>query len=56
MRAPFAVMDRQQVVTVSMGIAVRQPGETSGEQLMRRADAALYQTKAAGRGHYKLHA
>ncbi|WP_159017435.1 sensor domain-containing diguanylate cyclase [Cognatiluteimonas profundi] len=56
MRAPFAVMDRQQVVTVSMGIAVRQAGETSSEQLLRRADAALYQTKAAGRGHYQLHA
>ncbi len=56
MRAPFAVMEKQQVVTVSMGIAVRQPGETSSEQLLRRADAALYQTKAAGRGHYQLHA
>jgi diguanylate cyclase (GGDEF)-like protein len=34
--------------TCSAGFAVRQPGETS-EAVMARADAALYQAKAAGR-------
>jgi len=35
-------------VTVSFGIAEMQPGESAGA-LMRRADQALYQAKAAGR-------
>jgi diguanylate cyclase len=35
-------------VTVSSGIAVRQPGDTP-ESLIDRADAALYRAKAAGR-------
>lgn len=38
------------VLTVSIGVAVREVGETiSGEELLRQADAFLYQAKAAGR-------
>ena len=47
-RAEFAQAARDYGVTVSAGIAHRQPGEGMGPQL-RRADLALYEAKAAGR-------
>jgi diguanylate cyclase (GGDEF)-like protein len=40
-------------VSVSCGVAERRAGE-SASQLLRRADAALYQAKAAGRGRSRL--
>lgn len=36
-------------MTVSIGIASLQPGDDDPEQMLRRADAALYRAKAAGR-------
>lgn len=36
-------------MTVSIGIASLQPGDEDAEQMLRRADAALYRAKAAGR-------
>ena len=36
-------------LTVSVGIASLQPGDQDAEQMLRRADAALYRAKAAGR-------
>ena len=36
-------------MTVSIGIATRQSGDDEVEQMLRRADAALYRAKAAGR-------
>lgn len=36
-------------MTVSIGIASMQPGDEDPEQMLRRADAALYRAKAAGR-------
>ncbi len=50
MVAPFRILDTQHVFSASMGIAVRRRGETDGEALLRRADTALYQAKASGRG------
>ena len=47
-RAEFAQAARDQQATVSAGIAHRQAGESMGQHL-RRADAALYEAKAAGR-------
>jgi PleD family two-component response regulator len=37
----------------SSGLALRQPAETL-EQMMRRADAALYAAKQGGRGQLRL--
>lgn len=37
------------VVTISAGVAMRDPGDTTPTQLMRRADAALYRAKSEGR-------
>ena len=42
-------------VGVSAGVAERCPEDTAA-QLMRRADLALYQVKAAGRGAVVVHA
>ena len=36
-------------MTVSIGVASLQPGDEDAEQMLRRADAALYRAKAAGR-------
>ena len=36
-------------MTVSIGIASLEPGDEEAEQMLRRADAALYRAKAAGR-------
>jgi diguanylate cyclase (GGDEF)-like protein len=36
-------------LTVSIGVASMQAGDTEPEQMLRRADAALYRAKAAGR-------
>ncbi|ONH84269.1 hypothetical protein APZ41_005510 [Roseomonas mucosa] len=42
-------------VGVSLGIAVLLPGEEEGEDaLMRKADLALYQAKAEGRGRFRF--
>lgn len=50
MQLPFRVADADCRLSTSMGIAVRRAGEVDGEALLRRADAALYKAKAAGRG------
>jgi len=54
MRPAFVVMGRTPQLSASIGIAVRQSGETDGEALLRRADTALYAAKAAGRGSYQV--
>ncbi|HEV2091931.1 MAG TPA: diguanylate cyclase [Rubrobacter sp.] len=55
LRAPFAVGSREVVVTTSIGIAASHnssPG--SGEELMRNADAAMYQAKNKGKAHHEV--
>ncbi|WP_250006392.1 diguanylate cyclase [Actinoplanes sp. M2I2] len=42
------------VVTASIGVAVATLGEESTDDLIRRADAALYQAKAAGRNAVRM--
>ncbi len=55
-RPPFQVRARPFAVTTSIGIAFLAPGDppTSGEELLARADAALYAAKAAGRNTYRF--
>ncbi len=36
-------------MTVSIGVAAREPGDSEPEDMLRRADQALYRAKAAGR-------
>ena len=47
---PFAIDDIKVSVGVSIGIAVHHGGETTAAELIRRADAALYEAKRTGRG------
>lgn len=52
-RAPIEADEASITVTASIGIALSQPG-TSGDELLRAADKALYEAKAAGRDGYRL--
>jgi len=59
-RSPFAVRDNtgaeaSVAITVSTGIAVASAPDLDAEELMRRADHALYQAKAAGRDRVVLY-
>ena len=52
---PFSVYDRRVSVTASIGIAIRSPGrDLSADQLLREADAAMYQAKRKGRVRYEV--
>ncbi len=52
-REVWLVQDKELRFTISLGIAQLQPGET-GEQMLKRADLALYQSKNGGRNRYTL--
>ena len=54
MREDFCIGADRRSVTTSIGIAVRRPDETSAESLLRRADQALYEAKAAGRNTFGI--
>jgi diguanylate cyclase (GGDEF)-like protein/PAS domain S-box-containing protein len=54
MQEPFDIDGHSHRVSASIGIAVRAHGETDGEVLLRRADAALYAVKAERRGGFHL--
>ena len=49
---PFEALWLQ--VSASVGVAHFSPGQGSAEQLMKRADAAMYAAKAAGKGQVRL--
>lgn len=54
MRPPFRIDDDHVVeVTASVGVAVGDASEPDGERLLRDADLALYEAKAAGRDQWK---
>ena len=52
-RAPVRIDAREVAVTTSIGIAYY-AGDETGEELLQRADAALYEAKRAGRDAYCL--
>jgi two-component system cell cycle response regulator len=45
----FEWEDKQISVTVSLGVAALRPGENVPDSMVRRADAALYKAKEAGK-------
>ena len=47
---PFLLDDIKASVGVSIGIAVHHSGETTAAEMIRHADAALYEAKRSGRG------
>jgi len=52
-RAPARIEAREVTVTTSIGVAYY-AGDESGEELLQRADAALYEAKRTGRDTYCL--
>lgn len=54
MTPPFDILEQSLPLSASIGIAYRRPGEHDCDELFRRADAALYAAKAAGRGTYRI--
>lgn len=55
MRAPFRIDGRDYGVTVSVGIAATTDPETRAEDLLRRADLAMYRAKDNGRNRVEFY-
>jgi diguanylate cyclase (GGDEF)-like protein/PAS domain S-box-containing protein len=53
LREPFAIEQREVIVTASVGVAFASP-ELSPADLLRNADVAMYQAKSAGKGRWEL--
>jgi diguanylate cyclase (GGDEF)-like protein/PAS domain S-box-containing protein len=51
-RTPFRFMERDLVLTASVGIAIAPTDGDSAQDLLRNADMAMYQSKAEGRNTY----
>ena len=49
-RLPFAIAGREIFVRGSVGIAFAQPGVRTANELLRRADVAMYNAKESGKG------
>jgi diguanylate cyclase (GGDEF)-like protein/PAS domain S-box-containing protein len=49
LREEFDIMGCPHRLSASIGVSLRRPGETDLDELLRRADHALYEAKAAGR-------
>jgi diguanylate cyclase (GGDEF)-like protein len=52
---PYDLEGKQVMIATSVGIALAPRDGTGADDLIRRADLALYAAKAAGRGRYRLH-
>jgi diguanylate cyclase (GGDEF)-like protein/PAS domain S-box-containing protein len=52
LRAPIALAGKLFVITTSVGVALWNTGDTDDVELLRRADAALYEAKRRGRNGY----
>lgn len=55
---PFSVHrdTRRVAVTVSIGVAIREPADTGPGEMLKRADLALYRAKASGRNRVEAQA
>ncbi|MFC3298092.1 PAS domain S-box protein [Arthrobacter agilis] len=55
LREPIAVSGALIPVTISIGIALSVPGQSTAEQLLRASDDAMYAAKGSGRNQYAVH-
>ena len=51
---PYELAERVVEVSASLGIAIGDPAVHGGDELLRRADMAMYEMKNAGRGAYHI--
>ncbi|MDX8529139.1 EAL domain-containing protein [Mesorhizobium sp. MSK_1335] len=56
LREPFRLIDDQVFVSASIGIALSSGSDTDADDLLRKADIALYEAKKNGRGRYQVFA
>jgi diguanylate cyclase (GGDEF)-like protein len=54
LESPLLVDGHEVATTCSIGVALNDRGSCSGDELLRRADIALYQAKADGRACYRV--
>lgn len=54
MQEPVTLPGGTHVLSASIGIALRRAGEMDGDELVRRADHALYAVKGSGRGGFLI--
>ena len=53
-KAPFMLEENAVAVTTSIGLAIHIPGEFNAEELLRRADLAMYRAKNSGKNRWCL--
>ncbi|WP_027061442.1 bifunctional diguanylate cyclase/phosphodiesterase [Mesorhizobium loti] len=56
LQEPFRLMDDQVFVSASIGIALASGPKVDADDLLRKADIALYEAKKNGRGRYQVFA
>lgn len=49
LREPLEILGQPHTLSASIGVSLRRPGENDLDELLRRADHALYEAKSAGR-------
>lgn len=54
LRRPFDLEGLERLVTASIGIGLSTSGWEPPEEIMRRADAAMYRAKEAGKARYAV--
>ena len=54
LRVPFELVGRQVYLTASIGVALSLSGDERAEDLLRRADVAMYKAKNSGKAQYRL--
>ncbi|MFA7586049.1 MAG: EAL domain-containing protein [Novosphingobium sp.] len=54
MNQPFYLRDRWVEVSAAVGVAIGDPAVHGGEELLRRADVAMYEVKGTGGGAYHI--
>jgi diguanylate cyclase (GGDEF)-like protein/PAS domain S-box-containing protein len=54
LRAPVTVAGRELVLTASIGVVMRGGGSSTGEDLIRDADIAMYAAKEGGRARHEV--
>ena len=52
---PFELAGRTHAITASIGVALGECGQITGDELLRNADAAMYVTKHGGKRGYSIH-